>query len=243
MSKIERRYTSQPVLVDGGDSPRIRGYAAVFNSLSEDMGFREKVDPHAFDGTLNDDVRALWNHNSDAVLGRTKSGTLRLSVDAKGLKYEIDPPDTQAARDLMTSMKRGDVDSSSFGFVTNDDSWDYSTTPATRTLLNVSLFDVSPVTYPAYSAATSEARNFPDGMPDSVVKALETRDDADPATDAIPSVTGDASNDDDEDCQCDCAQCEAGSCSICSNEDCNDLNCDCQDIRALMLMLEVAKEF
>jgi hypothetical protein len=159
------------------------------------------------------------------------------------LKYEIDPPDTQAARDLMTSMKRGDVDSSSFGFVTNDDSWDYSTTPATRTLLNVSLFDVSPVTYPAYSAATSEARNFPDGMPDSVVKALETRDDADPATDAIPSVTGDASNDDDEDCQCDCAQCEAGSCSICSNEDCNDLNCDCQDIRALMLMLEVAKEF
>jgi HK97 family phage prohead protease len=236
MNKIERRYTSQPVLVDG-DSPKITGYAAVFNSPSEDMGFIEQVDPHAFDNTLNDDVRALWNHDSSHVLGRTKSGTLRLSVDAKGLKYEIDPPDTQAARDLMTSMKRGDVDSSSFGFITNEDKWDYSTTPATRTLLSVSLFDVSPVTYPAYQSATSEARNFPDGMPDSVVSALsakaEVRDDADSdAADVLPI-----------DCQCGCGQCEADSCELCSNEDCDDPNCDCSQIRSIKLALDVAKEF
>src|ERR1039458_8688371 len=135
--KIERRYITQPVEVDDTDKPSIRGYAAVFNSPSADMGFIETIDPHAFDKTLNDDVRALWNHNADAVLGRTKSGTLRLSIDSKGLKYEIDPPDTQAARDLITSMKRGDIDSSSFGFVTNDDKWDYSTSPAKRTLLDV----------------------------------------------------------------------------------------------------------
>lgn len=233
MNKIERRFTSQPVLVDGVDSPKITGYAAVFNSPSEDMGFIEKVDPHAFDDTLTDDVRALWNHNADAVLGRTKSGTLRLSVDAKGLKYEIDPPDTQAARDLITSMKRGDVDSSSFGFITNDDKWDYSTTPPTRTLLNVSLMDVSPVTYPAYPASSSEARNFPDGIPDSVVRGrtapVETRDDSD----------GDA----DADCQCDCGQCESGNCEICSNEQCSDPNCDCNELRAIKLALAVAKEF
>jgi HK97 family phage prohead protease len=235
MNKVERRYTFQPVLVDG-DSPTITGYAAVFNSPSEDMGFIEKVDPHAFDGTLNGDVRALWNHDSNHVLGRTKSGTLRLSVDAKGLKYEIDPPDTQAARDLMTSMKRGDVDSSSFGFVTNEDKWDYSASPVTRTLLRVSLIDVSPVCFPAYQSATSEARNFPDGMPDSVVHALsakaETRTDADSDTDVLPV-----------DCQCACGQCQADTCEICSNEDCNDPNCDCQQVRAITLALAVAKEF
>jgi hypothetical protein len=234
MSTIERRYTSQPVLVDGVDSPKITGYAAVFNSPSEDMGFIEKVDPHAFDDTLTDDVRALWNHNPDAVLGRTKSGTLRLSVDAKGLRYEIDPPDTQAARDLMTSMKRGDVDSSSFGFITNDEKWDYTTSPATRTLLSVSLMDVSPVTYPAYSASSSEARNFPDGVPDSVVRALaakaETSDDE--STDVPPT-----------DCQCGCGQCRAGSCEICSDEDCSDPNCDCNELRAIKLAIAVAREF
>jgi hypothetical protein len=236
--KIERRFINQPVTVsDDPSSPKISGYAAVFNSRSEDMGFVEIVDPHAFDGTLTADVRALWNHNSDAVLGRTKSGTLRLSVDAKGLKYEIDPPDTQAARDLMTSMKRGDVDSSSFGFITNDDKWDYTTTPVTRTLLNVSLMDVSPVTYPAYRSATSEARNFPDGMPDSVVKALETRDGD--ITEDVPSSLDDPQSG----CNCGCERCQAGSCPLCSNSDCSDAQCDCNQIRAIKLAIEVALAF
>ena len=170
MNKIERRYVEQRFTVSDDESPKIRGYAAVFNSPSEDMGFVEKVDTHAFDDTLNADVRALWNHDANVVLGRTVSGTLRLSVDAKGLAYEIDPPDTQAARDLMVLMKRGDVNSSSFGFVTEEDKWDYNTNPATRTLLKVSLFDVSPVTYPAYAASTSEARSFPEGLPDSIAQ-------------------------------------------------------------------------
>src|ERR1039457_5103888 len=100
MNKREQRtIPNQPTLTDS-DSPKITGYAAVFNSPSEDMGFVELIEKRAFDKTLASkaDVRALFNHNADAVLGRTTSGTLRLITDAKGLKYEIDPPDTQAAR-------------------------------------------------------------------------------------------------------------------------------------------------
>ena len=238
MSKIERRYSNQPVALDGDTAPKISGYAAVFNSPSEDMGFRELVDPHAFDDTLNDDVRALWNHNADAVLGRTKSGTLRLSVDAKGLRYEIDPPDTQAARDLMTSMKRGDVDSSSFGFTTNEDKWDYSTDPVTRTLLSVSLFDVSPVTYPAYSESTSEARSFPDGMPESVIKGLQAKSEIRDASEATEDPAPDGTS-----CQCDCGQCTGGDCGICSAENCSDPICDCQQARSIKLALAVAAAF
>ncbi len=174
MSKLERRFISQPITVDTTGSPKIRGYAAVFNSDSENLGgFIERVDPHAFDDTLNEDVRALWNHDPNTVLGRTASGTLRLSVDSKGLAYEIDPPDTQAARDLMTLMQRGDVNQSSFGFYCLDDQWDYASKPAVRTVLKASLVDVSPVTYPAYPDATSEARAlFPDGVPATIQESL-----------------------------------------------------------------------
>jgi HK97 family phage prohead protease len=250
-NKFERRFTNQPVSIEGTDNPIICGYAAVFNSLSNPISshnvrFIEKVDPHAFDDTLasNADVRALWNHNPDNVLGRTKSGTLRLSVDSVGLRYEISPPDTQFAKDLMTSMKRGDIDSSSFGFSTDKDKWDHSTTPSTRTLLKVSLGDVSPVTYPAYESASSEARSFPNGVPDSVAEAFakteETRNDTSDAVEAAND--GEAPIDDNDECDCDCAQCEAGSCSLCSNDDCDDDNCDCQEIRAIILALEVAAD-
>lgn len=137
----------------------ISGYAAVFNSLSEDLGgFREKIAPGCFTRALKeDDVRALWNHNSDCVLGRTKSGTLRLSEDAHGLKIECDPPDAQWARDLMASIERGDVDQMSFGFIVRQypdgsrgATWAVEEGQDVRTLTDVELFDVSPVTFPAY---------------------------------------------------------------------------------------------
>lgn len=157
MKKEVRNYpvTELRVQRDAGRPPQIVGYAAVFNSWSEDLGgFREKIAPGAFRATLANgaDVRALYNHDPNFVLGRTKSATLELSEDKKGLRIVNTPPDTQWARDLQVSIDRGDVDQMSFGFVTRSDQWDEDkdSGKVTRTLLEVDLVDVSPVTFPAY---------------------------------------------------------------------------------------------
>lgn len=152
---IERRYMPVTELraIEGENGLRkITGYAAVFNKLSDDLGyFREKIQPGAFKNTIKaDDIRALWNHDSNYILGRNRSGTLSMSEDDHGLKIEIDPPDAQWARDLMTSIERGDVDQMSFGFRTITDSWQLVDGEDIRTLIEVKLFDVSPVTFPAY---------------------------------------------------------------------------------------------
>lgn len=144
----------------------IEGHGAVFNRLSRNLGgFVEQVAPDAFKKTLADDpdVRALINHEPMHILGRTRSGTLRLAADSTGLAYEIDAPDRQDARDLMVSMERGDVSQSSFGFyvVRGGDVWSETEDGfPLRTLTAVSLHDgdVSPVTYPAYPDADSGLR-------------------------------------------------------------------------------------
>ena len=140
---------------DEGEPVKIKGHAAVFDKLSDPiMGFREKIAPGAFRKSIRRkaDVRALWNHNPDYVLGRTKSGTLRLKEDDIGLAIEIQPPDTQWANDLVTTIERGDVDQMSFGFVVVKEEWteDHKKKETVRTLEEVDLFDVSPVTFPAY---------------------------------------------------------------------------------------------
>ena len=153
MKTIERRATRVELRVQGeGKERRLAGHAAVFNSLSEDLGgFREKIAPGAFAATLaEDDIRALWNHDANFVLGRNKAGTLKLAEDAEGLAIGIFPPDTQAARDLMVSIERGDVTGMSIGFITISDEWQLVDGEAVRTLRAVQLFDVSPVTFPAY---------------------------------------------------------------------------------------------
>ena len=144
---------------------KIIGYAARFNELSEEMwGMREKIAPGAFTETIGkSDVRALWNHDPNYVLGRTKNGTLQIREDEQGLFYEVTPPDAQWARDLVESIKRGDVDQSSFAFTVDVEQWDESGNPVVRTIVKVrELFDVSPVTYPAYPTATSGVRSLGD---------------------------------------------------------------------------------
>lgn len=143
-----------------GDSLSFEGYAAVFNSLSEDLGgFREQIDPAAFNKTLKEaDVRSLINHDPSMVLGRNKAGTLKLSVDANGLRVVNKLPDTSYARDLHELLQRGDVNQMSFAFTKIRDSWDEETSPPTRTLREVRLHDVSVVTYPAYPETSAEAR-------------------------------------------------------------------------------------
>lgn len=148
--------------VDDGDKPKITGHAAVFDKLSVNlMGFREKVAHGAFVKTIaKSDIRALWNHNPDYVLGRNKSQTLRLEEDKKGLSIEIDPPDTQYARDFSETIKRGDVDQMSFAFIVIRDSWEHQgSKDSVRTLEEVELFDVSPVTYPAYPQTDVKVRS------------------------------------------------------------------------------------
>ena len=144
---------------------KIIGYAARFNELSEEMwGMREKIAPGAFKEAIGkSDVRALWNHDPNYVLGRTKNGTLQIREDEQGLFYEVTPPDAQWARDLVESIKRGDVDQSSFAFTVEAQEWDERSDPITRTIVKVrELFDVSPVTFPAYPTATSGVRSLKD---------------------------------------------------------------------------------
>lgn len=166
----ERRYLEVANLElrdmsEAASSPgEIHGYAAVFNERSEEMwGFQEIISPGAFNDSLtnDDDVRALWNHDENHILGRKKSGTLTLQEDARGLKVKIQLPDTQVARDLVTSMKRGDVDQMSFGFRVEEERWeeDEENDIVLRTLLRARLFDVSVVTFPAYRQTTAEARS------------------------------------------------------------------------------------
>ncbi|MEK5106525.1 HK97 family phage prohead protease [Cytobacillus sp. FSL K6-0129] len=134
-------------------SLRVSGYAAVFNSKTS-IGeyFEEMISPGAFSRTLseNGDIRALINHNFDKLIGRTKSGTLILSEDERGLKFEIDLPNTTYATDLAVSMARGDINQCSFGFFATEESWDYSIEPALRTVNEAELFEISIVSIPAY---------------------------------------------------------------------------------------------
>jgi HK97 family phage prohead protease len=140
----------------GADGPpTIRGYAAVFNARSEDLGgWVETIAPGAFaEAIRTSDTRALWNHNPDYVLGRSKSRTLKLTEDVRGLHVECTPPDTQWARDLTTSIERGDVDQMSFGFriAKGGALWTNEGDKFLRTITRVAvLYDVSPVTFPAY---------------------------------------------------------------------------------------------
>ena len=164
MMVLERRFLSDEVRLDEVEGERrIVGYGAVFNALSEDLGgFRELVLPGAFSrAAQKDDVRALFNHNPSLILGRNRAGTLRLTEDERGLHYIIVPPETQYARDLIVSLERGDVDRSSFGFEVLEESWRSPTEAQpypVRILHEVRLYDVSPVTFPAYPQTSAEAR-------------------------------------------------------------------------------------
>lgn len=138
----------------------IRGYAAVYNSDSEWMGgFYEQIATGAFDGVMDNDVRAYFNHDENLLLGRVSSGTLRISTDKRGLFYEVDLPNTTYANDLAELMKRGDVNQSSFAFLIEQDKWEQRDGVTYRIIEKVSrLLDVSPVSQPAYPDATSELK-------------------------------------------------------------------------------------
>lgn len=164
MSDVEKRcFTEKAELrfVEEGDGGKFVGYAAVFNSLSHDLGgFREKIAPGAFKRALseNHDVKALFNHDDNVILARSSAGNLSLQEDSIGLRYEFayDAADPDHQR-VKAKVKRGDIRGSSFAFRVNGqagESWEKRTVDGKlvreRTLLDLDLFDVSPVTTPAY---------------------------------------------------------------------------------------------
>ncbi len=218
--KIERRNITQEFRVSGDQTPTISGHAAVFDTPSNDLGWTEEIDPHAFDAVMvtNPDVRALFNHHPDHVLGRTSSNTLKLSIDARGLAYNITPPDTTLAKDLIVSMKRGDINQSSFGFICARDQWtDQPDGTVTRRILEIAeLIDVSVVTFPAYDAANSGVRSLPASMPAEIRSRFEPRSDDEPTTRCADGEDPNTNGTDNDLCECDCAQCQAGACGICS---------------------------
>lgn len=216
------------------DNRGISGYAAVFNSPSEDLGwFREVIAPGAFSRCLgtNPDVRALFNHDPNLVLGRTKSKTLTVTEDNIGLHFDCDTPDTQVARDLQVSIDRGDVDQCSFSFAVNKQTWTEESGPdgktiTTRTLQDVDLLDISAVTYPAYTQTSVSVRSlWPDGIPSEVAahRGAGVQDDIEPDPD-------DPNEDlDDDDCECDCRACYDGECDECPMHmaSCDERFCRC----------------
>lgn len=216
-SKVERRNLTHEFRVSGdGEAPKITGYASLTNSPYDNGYWIEIVDVHAFDSVLakNPDVRGLFNHDPNLILGRTSAKTLTLSLDTLGLSYAIDPPDTQVARDLMVSMRRGDIRESSFAFIVARDQWtDNPDGSVTRTILEFEeLLDVSPVTYPANPATGAQVRSLPRTMPAEMRSRIETR----------------VSKPDD--CTCVCSQCMSGACGICSADpQCDGVTRDASD--------------
>lgn len=164
-----------------GDGMSFRGYAAVFNSNSEPMPFTERIAPGAFAKSLKDrraNFRMFLNHNTDTLLATSKSGALRLSEDERGLLAEADLPDTTAGRDLATLLKRGDVTSMSFGFIPVRETWvgEQFAEGSVRTLTEIRLFEVSPVTgWPAYAGTSASVRELADELgvePDPLIAAF-----------------------------------------------------------------------
>lgn len=143
----------------------ISGYGAVYYRDDDPdteyqlwEGMTERIMPGAFDWAIeNSDVRGLINHDSNRLLGRTKSGTMKLKTDSVGLHYEITLPDTQDGRDAKELVSRGDMDGSSFAFTVRDQEVVRNEGASVREIREVALFDVGPVTYPAYAATSARS--------------------------------------------------------------------------------------
>lgn len=177
----ERRMVVLPVEMraEGDEGTVLDGYGALFDQWAQigpsSWGFMERIAPGAFTETIKeDDIRSFFNHDGNYVLGRNTTKTLTLSEDAKGLRTVIRPPDTAAARDVVTLIKRGDVSGMSFMFRVRKDQWDDPDGEdgmPKRTLLDVKLIEVGPVSLPAYPQTSIGARD----KSSALIEALAAR--------------------------------------------------------------------
>jgi hypothetical protein len=171
IADAERRFVFAPVTIDARaddntDGPAIiEGYALKFNSQTT-IGnhFREEIMPGSLDDVLNDDVRALFNHDPNFVLARSNNGagTLKLELDATGLKYRFETPNVSYAKDLAENIRLGNVSQSSFAFGIDTQEWEErdGDLPLRKITKFKRLYDVSPVTYPAYQDTSVAQRSL-----------------------------------------------------------------------------------
>jgi hypothetical protein len=175
---LERRFVQGiKIRAKSGENPGISGYAAVFNQHYDSGWFVETIAPGAFSRALKEkqDVRCLFNHDANNLLGRTKSNTLRLAEDRSGLHFDCDlNPDTRIATEVHAMVDRGDLDGCSFAFMVRKQTWTEETdangkTVDQRIIEDVDLYDVGPVTYPAYESTSVGARTlWPSGIPNEI---------------------------------------------------------------------------
>lgn len=165
LPNAERRYLNHnkvEVREDEGTKVKtIRGYAAMFN-IQTDLGWcKEVIAPGAFDECLGDDIRCLFNHEAEYILGRTASNTCRVGVDTVGLWYECDLDEENSDHmNLYRSIMRGDINQSSFAFSIKESQWNFTEEADIRTIIKCErMYDVSPVTFPAYETTTVSARS------------------------------------------------------------------------------------
>lgn len=216
------------------DGLGLDGYGAVFNQVYDSGWFRETIKPGAFTRVLSEtpDVRYLFNHNVDHVLGRTKSGTLKLAQDEKGLQFDVTLPDTIGGKSLHALVKRGDIDGCSFGFTVAKQTWREEKDPADpnrmvtfREIEEIDqLFDVSAVTYPAYTGTSVDARAalWPAGVPAEVRSRVRALRDVEPGHDGCVDDDGEAIPGHDGctcrmNCSCRCRACRSSECNECSS--------------------------
>ena len=152
---LERRFTTELSTA----WRRLEGYAATFSGTADLGGFQERIAPGAFRSALSGDILALLDHDAGKVLGRTRTGTLELREDGKGLAFALDLPDTAAGRDVLALAARGDLGGMSFGFLVPDGGEEWEGT--TRTLNSIDLREISVVSaWPAYAGTEIALRSL-----------------------------------------------------------------------------------
>lgn len=162
------------------DAKCLRGYAARFNVIADLYWFDEEILPGAFSESIGkDDIRALINHDPSLILGRNRAKTLELFEDNAGLYSIIDPPETNAAKDLVISVDRGDVSQMSFQFIVDEEKWIWSDSRNEkndlRQIIKATLRDVSIVTFPAYVQTDVSYRFFEARSAESIWKSANIR--------------------------------------------------------------------
>lgn len=188
VAKIETRTNPANFEVrdDGQGGMSFEGYAAVFDSPSEPLPFVERISQGAFRGSLKqrNDIKLLWNHDTGMILGSTRSGSLSLTEDSRGLKVSAQLPNTTAGRDAAELLRRGDVDAMSFGFSVPRDGDAWNADGTERTLKSIRLHEVSIVAFPAYTATagTTSVRGL-----DKICQRAGV-DDADALADALLKI-------------------------------------------------------
>lgn len=177
MKDIEKRFQVLEFRATEGKEMTVGGYAAMFNRatvIETFLGsFEEEIAPGAFKKSIEGgDIRALWSHDTSVVIGRTKNQTLQLWEDDKGLGFELKLANTQAGRDAYELIRGGYVSGVSFGFRVRSDQWTEGQKGEMdkRKLLDVELFEVSPVAYPAYDSTSVSARSSEEALKEFQVK-------------------------------------------------------------------------